>query len=64
MDEETGETRHFDGQLFDEVVFDDSVKELMSKKRALANYFDESAKEDIFDYIPPQKTNQIFTPKE
>ncbi len=26
-------------------------------------YFDESLEEDIFDYIPPQKTNQIFTPK-
>ena len=24
---------------------------------------DESRTEDIFDYIPPQKTNQIFTPK-
>ena len=64
IDEETGETRHFDGHLFDEVVFDDSVKEFMAKKKALANYFDESAEEDIFNYIPPQKTNQIFTPKE
>ncbi len=26
-------------------------------------YFDEKSVEDIFDYIPPQKTNQIFTPK-
>ena len=64
IDEETGETRHFDGHLFDEVVFDDSVKEFMAKKKALANYFDESAEEDIFNYIPPQKTNQIFTPRE
>lgn len=29
----------------------------------LANYFDENQKEDIFDYVPPQKTNQIFTPR-
>ena len=29
----------------------------------LADYFDESQEQDIFDYIPPQKTNQIFTPK-
>src|SRR5699024_3553644 len=29
----------------------------------LANYFDDSHEEDIFDYIPPQQTNQIFTPK-
>ena len=32
------------------------------KKQQLADYFDESHDEDIFDYIPPQKTNQIFTP--
>ena len=41
----------------------DSVKEFLNKKRQLANYFDEKNAEDIFDYIPPQKTNQIFTPK-
>ena len=34
-----------------------------SLKVKLADYFDESRTEDIFDYIPPQKTNQIFTPK-
>ena len=28
------------------------------------DYFDEKSVEDIFDYIPPQKTNQIFTPKD
>src|SRR5699024_8936109 len=38
-------------------------KEFMNTKVRLANYFDESIQEDIFDYIPPQKTNQIFTPK-
>lgn len=58
-----GEMRHYDGNLFDPVVFDDSVKEFMRKRRELADYFDESHKEDIFDYIPPQKTNQIFTPR-
>lgn len=51
------------GQLFDPIVFDDSVKEFMNKKSQLADYFSEENKEDIFDYIPPQKTNQIFTPK-
>ena len=25
--------------------------------------FDENLREDIFDYVPPQKTNQIFTPR-
>lgn len=55
--------RHFDGHLFDEVVFDDAVQEFMNKRKELANYFDKTAKGDIFDYIPPQRTNQIFTPK-
>lgn len=60
---ESGETEYFEGHLFDEVVFNDSVEEFWKKKQQLANYFDESLEEDIFDYIPPQKTNQIFTPK-
>lgn len=63
-DAETGEEKEFKGQLFDPVVFDDSVKEFLSLKKKLANYFDEKSIEDIFDYIPPQKTNQIFTPKD
>lgn len=63
VDEETGEEKHFEGHLFDEGVFDDSIKNFLDKKHALSNYFDESQDEDIFDYIPPQKTNQIFTPK-
>ena len=62
-DEETGETKHFDGRLFDPIVFNDSVQEFLNLKEKLADYFDESHTEDIFDYIPPQKTNQIFTPK-
>ena len=62
-DPETGEKQHFDGHLFDEVVFNDSIEEFWKKKQELADYFDESKDEDIFDYIPPQKTNQIFTPR-
>lgn len=62
-DPETGEEKEFVGRLFDPVVFDDSVKEFLSLKKKLADYFDEKSVEDIFDYIPPQKTNQIFTPK-
>lgn len=60
--EEDGKTKHFKGQLFDDVVFNESIKEFLNKRKELANYF-EDTKEDIFDYIPPQKTNQIFTPK-
>ena len=59
----TGKKEHFDGHLFDEVVFDDAIAEFRKKRQELADYFDESHTEDIFDYIPPQKTNQIFTPK-
>lgn len=60
---ETGEVVHFAGQLFDPVVFDDSVREFIDLRGKLANYFDESLEEDIFDYVPPQRTNQIFTPR-
>lgn len=49
--------------FFDSVVFDESVQEFLRKKEDLANYFNDSKTEDIFDYIPRQKTNQIFTPK-
>lgn len=62
-DPESGETVHFEGQLFDSVVFDDSVHEFVNLRGKLANYFDDSQDEDIFDYVPPQKTNQIFTPR-
>ena len=62
-DEETGEKKKFPGGVFAEDVFDSSVQEFLHKKRELADYFAETSEEDIFDYIPPQKTNQIFTPK-
>ncbi len=62
-DPESGETVHFEGQLFDPVVFDDSVREFINLRGKLANYFDDNQDEDIFDYVPPQKTNQIFTPR-
>lgn len=58
-----GQMKHFDGKLFEPVVFNDSVKEFLKKRDMLADYFREDLKEDIFDYIPPQKTNQIYTPK-
>lgn len=54
---------HVSSHFFDEVVFNDSVKEFMKLRRRLANYFEATSDEDIFYYIPPQKTNQIFTPK-
>jgi type II restriction enzyme len=49
--------------LFDEAVFDRAVQEFLDKKELLANYFDESQAEDIFAYIPQQKTSLVFTPR-
>lgn len=63
IDETSGEKKHFDGHLFDEVVFNDSIQQFLELKEKLSDYFNESNDEDIFDYIPPQKTNQIYTPK-
>lgn len=63
VDAESGEKKHFDGHLFDEVVFNDSIQQFLDLKNRLSDYFNESNDEDIFDYIPPQKTNQIYTPK-
>lgn len=63
VDEASGEEKHFDGHLFDEVVFNDSIQQFLELKEKLSDYFNEDNDEDIFDYIPPQKTNQIYTPK-
>lgn len=56
-------TKHFDGHLFDEVVFNDAVQEFMKKRQELSDYFSGRHDDDIFTYIPPQRTNQIFTPR-
>ena len=50
-------------RYFDPYIFNQSVSVFLNKMRGLSAYFEEDAKEDIFDYIPPQKTNQIYTPK-
>lgn len=59
---EEGETKEFKG-FFNAAVFDAAVKAFFEKKEELSDYFDDSVSEDIFDYIPNQETNQIFTPK-
>lgn len=61
-EDENGNNRKVPG-LFNEVVFNASIQEFFDTKERLSNYFDETLNEDIFDYIPPQKTNQIFTPR-
>ena len=49
--------------LFDEAVFDQAIQEFLDKKDELADYFDDALTEDIFAYIPQQKTSLVFTPK-
>jgi type II restriction enzyme len=64
IDEKTGEEKYFSGGLFNEIVFDGAIQEFLNIRERLADYFDESHEEDVFNYIPPQETNQIFTPKQ
>ena len=49
--------------MFNEIVFNQAIQEFLNIRERLADYFDESHEEDVFNYIPPQETNQIFTPK-
>ncbi len=58
--EENGERKTFQG-VFNKYTFNASIAEFKLRKDQLANYF--TANEDIFELIPNQKTNQIFTPK-
>lgn len=58
--EEDGERKTFQG-VFNKYRFNASITEFRSKKDKLADYF--TAEDDIFELIPNQKTNQIFTPK-
>ena len=64
IEDENGnpKTAHFDG-LFNEDVFNSSVQAFNEKRKELACYYQTSSEEDIFEYIPPQSNNQIFTPK-
>lgn len=61
-DPETGEVTKVPG-LFDEAVFNQALQEFLDKKDELADYFDPAQTEDIFAYIPQQKTSLVFTPK-
>lgn len=58
--EENGERKTFQG-VFNKYRFNASIAEFRLKKEQLSDYF--NAEEDIFELIPNQKTNQIFTPK-
>lgn len=55
---ETGE--EFAG-FFNKYTFNAAIQEFNQKRRDLANYL--NSEEDIFSYIAPLRTNQIFTPR-
>ena len=57
---ETGEV--FEG-FFDRYTFNAAIKEFEEKRHELADYLQPGVKEDIFSYIRPLRTNQIFTPR-
>ena len=60
---ENGEIIHFDG-FFEKYRFNAAIQEFEKKREQLADYLNNTTKEDIFSYIPVQKSNQIFTPRE
>lgn len=51
------------GGVFDKYRFNASIAEFIDEKVKRANYFDDQLQDDIFELIPNQKNNQIFTPK-
>lgn len=57
---EAGERKTFGG-VFDRYKFNASIAEFVAEKKERANYF--TSNDDIFELIPNQKNNQIFTPK-
>lgn len=63
VDEETGEKSTLKRGVIDPFVFDGACREFLKKKAEIGNPVTSDSKEDIFDYVPPQKTNQIYTPK-
>ncbi|GDX62670.1 hypothetical protein LBMAG34_2040 [Candidatus Saccharibacteria bacterium] len=58
--DDNGERQHFDG-VFHKYKFNASIAEFVSEKQKRANYFETD--DDIFELIPNQKNNQIFTPR-
>lgn len=57
--DDDGKRKRFEG-VFDRYKFNASITEFVEEKERRANYF--KTEEDIFELIPNQKNNQIFTP--
>ena len=60
-DDDNGQRQHFDG-VFDKYCFNAAIAEFVEKKSQLGKYW-LGDQHDIFEWIPNQKNNQIFTPK-
>lgn len=58
--DDNGERQRFEG-VFHKYKFNASIAEFVAEKKKRANYFETD--EDIFELIPNQKNNQIFTPR-
>lgn len=61
--EPDGTMMKFNG-CFDVYSINAAIKEFIKKLRDLANYLETKDKRDIFTYIAPQRSNQIFTPRD
>ena len=57
-----GTKRHFAGSI-NEAVFNRSVQEFFDLKERLDKTRAQNDTEDIFDYIPQQEENRVFTPR-
>lgn len=60
-DDDNGVRQHFDG-VFDKYCFNAAIAEFVEKKNQLGKYW-LGDQHDIFEWIPNQKNNQIFTPR-
>ena len=60
-DDDNGQRQHFDG-VFNKYCFNAAIAEFVEKKNQLGKYW-LGDQHDIFEWIPNQKNNQIFTPK-
>jgi superfamily II DNA or RNA helicase len=58
--DDNGERKRFEG-VFHKYKFNASIAEFVLEKQKRANYF--KTDKDIFELIPNQKNNQIFTPR-
>ena len=63
VDGETGEKSELKRGVIAPFVFDGACREFLKKEAEIGNPVTSDSEEDIFDYVPPQKTNQIYTLK-